>query len=416
MTILILTVFLIFFGLRVAVETGLLILNLRHSKRMGHNVPAPLRELIDQPTMKKSRAYTEVNGRFALFEIGFGSVVTLIILFSGLLPAMANWLLGLGFADAHLFVAFLLVLFGMVGLTNLPLNLYQTFAIETRFGFNHQTWRTWLVDRAKGLVLSLLIGVPVLYGIAGFMSLAGKSWWLWLFAFLVAVQAILLWLYPAVIAPLFNTFTPLPDGELKERLNALAEETGFKNRGLYIMDASRRSGHSNAYFTGLFRPRIVLFDTLVKTMTVDETTAVLAHEIGHYKGKHILWRLISSLVSMLITLYILSKLIVWPPLFHAFGFAGPSHYAAIALLALGSGAFTYFFQPLAAWFSRRNEYQADRFSARYAHAPNALKTALIRLGGQNLSNPTPHPWYSFWNYSHPTLLERIAAIDTQSQK
>jgi STE24 endopeptidase len=391
-----------------------MLLNLRHSQRMGDKVPAPLHEYIDQSTVVKSRAYTQANGRFALFEIVYGSTITLLVLFSGLMPALADWLIRLGVLNAHLFVVFLLALFGMIGLANLPLSLYQTFSIETRFGFNRQTWQTWLFDQAKGLILSLAIGVPILYGIYGFMSFAGAAWWLWLFAFLVVVQAFLLWLYPAVIAPLFNTFIPLPEGELKARLNALADETGFKNRGLYVMDASRRSGHSNAYFTGLFRPRIVLFDTLVATMTVEEAAAVLAHEIGHYKGRHILWRLMGSLVSMLITLFVLSKLIVWPPLFHAFGFAAPSYHAAIALLALGSGAFTYFFQPFTAWLSRRNEYQADRFSVRFAHAPGALKTALIRLGGQNLSNPTPHPFYSLWTYSHPTLLERIAAIDAQS--
>lgn len=415
MPTLILVLFLTFFALRVAVEIGLLVFNLRYSRQMGDEVPAPLREYLDQPTLRKSRAYTQANGRFALFEIVYGSLITLGILFSGLLPALEDWLGSLGLSDSHLFVVYLLALSGVVTLANLPLSLYQTFTIETRFGFNRQTWRTWLFDRTKGLALSLALGVPILYGTYGLISLAGNAWWLWLFAFLVVLQAFLLWLFPVLIAPLFNTYTPLPEGELKDRLNVLASETGFKNRGLYVMDASRRSGHSNAYFTGLFRPRIVLFDTLIATMNVDEAAAVLAHEIGHYKGRHIQRRLVWSLVSMLVTLFILSKLIAWPPLFHAFGFSAPSYHAALALLALGSGAFTYFFQPVEAWFSRRNEYQADRFSVRHSHSPGALKTALIRLGGENLSNPTPHPWYSFWNYSHPTLLERIAAIDAQSQ-
>jgi STE24 endopeptidase len=247
------------------------------------------------------------------------------------------------------------------------------------------------------------------------MSFAGDRWWLWMFAFLVVLQVFLLWFYPTVIAPLFNKFVPLPDGDLKQRLENLARHTGFRNRGLYVMDASRRSGHSNAYFTGLFRPRIVLFDTLVDKMTVDEAAAVLAHEIGHYKGRHIQRRLLWGLGSMLVMLFVLSKLVTWPPLFQAFGFAAPSFHAALAIFSLGGGAFTFFFDPFQAWLSRRNEYQADRFSVVHTRQPEALKSALIRLGGDNLSNPTPHTWYSAWHHSHPTLLDRLNTIDTAAK-
>jgi STE24 endopeptidase len=232
--------------------------------------------------------------------------------------------------------------------------------------------------------------------------------------FLSGVQLFMLWLYPAVIAPLFNRFAPLPDGALRERLEALAREAGFRNRGLYVMDASRRSGHSNAYFTGIFRPRIVLFDTLVERMSVDEAASVLAHEIGHYRARHVHRRLAIGLASTLGALLVLSWLVPWPPLHHAFGFAGPTLHGAVAMFALGGSAFVFWLQPLASRLSRRHEYEADRFAIRIARAPAALKSALLRLNGENLSNLHPHPWYSAWHYSHPVLVERLAAIDREA--
>jgi STE24 endopeptidase len=221
----------------------------------------------------------------------------------------------------------------------------------------------------------------------------------------------MVWLYPTLIAPLFNKFAPLPEGPLRERLEALATAARFRTRGLFVMDASKRSGHSNAYFTGFFRPRIVLFDTLVREMSVDEAAAVLAHEIGHYRAHHVHKGLALGLAVQLATLWILSLLVAWPPLFAAFGFGQPSLHAALALASIGGGAFTFFFAPLQSWVSRKHEYEADRFSVDLARAPAALRSALVKLNGQNLSNLHPHPWYSAWYYSHPTLLERVGAIE-----
>ena len=225
------------------------------------------------------------------------------------------------------------------------------------------------------------------------------------------MQLFLHWLYPTFIAPLFNRFTPLPEGPLRDRLVGLAETAGFAHRGLYVMDASRRSGHSNAYFTGIFRPRIVLFDTLVDRMGVDEAASVLAHEIGHFQARHVHRRLALSLVSLLLALLVLSWLVPWPPLHRAFGFEAPTLQGAVAIFSLGGAAFVFWLQPLASRLSRRHEYEADRYSVRLARAPEALKRALVRLNGENLSNLHPHPWYSAWHYSHPTLVERLAAID-----
>ena len=409
----ILAIFLLFFFLDLAVESTLEVLNLNHVKSRAGQIPEPLKDKLSKDTAERSYQYTLAKGRYSLVRGGYGAALVLLVLFSGWLPWLESALMGwLGDVHtAHLFVAFLVALSVPFSLAMLPFRLYYTFVIENRFGFNRQTWKSWLVDAVKGLILSAVIGLPLLYGVYAFMAYSGANWWLWLFVFLALFQVVMLWLYPTLIAPLFNRFSPLADGELKSRLEALAEKAGFKTRGLYVMDASRRSGHSNAYFTGFFRPRIVLFDTLVESTPVDESLAVLAHEIGHYKARHIHKRLVTGLGGMLASLYVLSLLIDWQPLFTAFGFAQPSLHAALGLFILGSGVFTFFLEPVSAWISRRHEFEADAFSVKLAGMPEALKSALLRLSDENLTNLHPHPWYSRYHYSHPTLLERMEAID-----
>jgi STE24 endopeptidase len=413
MTTVIVSLFLLFFVLELAVESGLLALNLRHAAR-ARGVPAALEGRVDPAVAERSRSYTVANNRFALLQGAYGAALTLAVLFSGALPALDRALAGAGLRGAHLFVAYLLILSIALGAANVPFSLWHTFVLEARFGFNRTTFRLWLWDRLKGLVVSALLGVPLLYAMYAFMRFTGGLWWLWLFAFLTAYQLVLLWLWPAVIAPLFNRFAALPDGPLRARLEALARDAGFRNRGLFVMDASRRSGHSNAYFTGLFRPRIVLFDTLVEKMSVDEAASVLAHEIGHYRERHVHRRLALSLLGTLAVLFVLSRLVEWAPLYAAFGFESRSLHAALALFSLGGGAFVFWLAPLSSRLSRRHEYAADRYAVRLARAPEALKSALVRLNGENLSNLHPHPWFSAWHYSHPVLIERLAAIDREA--
>ncbi len=403
-------VFLAFFGLQLAVEAVLLGLQLRAAAR-GRGVPPALGDRIDAAVAEQSRAYTLARGRFAVVSLGASAAVTLVALFSGLLPWLDRTLAAVGLDGAHRFVAFLAALAAAGAVISAPFSLYATFVLEQRFGFNRTTPRLWLTDRLKGLALQLALGVPLLYAVYGFMRFTGDLWWVWLFAFLVVFQVVLDWAYPALIAPLFNKFVPLAAGPLRERLETMAREAGFRNRGLFVMDASRRSGHSNAYFAGLVRPRIVLFDTLVERMTADEAASVLAHEIGHFREHHVHRMLAVSLAGMLAVLFALSRLVAWPPLFEAFGFAGTPLHGALALLVLGGGAFVFWLTPIAAFFSRRHEYAADRYAVRIARAPEALKTALVRLNGENLGNLHPHPWYSAWHYSHPALVERLAAID-----
>jgi STE24 endopeptidase len=393
-----------------AVETGLLVLNVRHASR-ARGVPEILAGRIAPDVALRSREYVLSNGRFALVQGAFGAALTLAALFSGVLPWLDRTLGGMGLDGAHRFVAFLGALAVAFTVANLPFAAIHTFVIEARFGFNRTGWRLWVLDRVKMLAISAALGVPLLYATYAFMRFTGGFWWIWLFAFLTAVQVFLLWLWPAFIAPLFNRFAPLPEGDLRVRLEGLAQEAGFRNRGLFVMDASRRSGHSNAYFSGILRPRIVLFDTLVSRMTVDEAAAVLAHEIGHYRKRHVHRRLAASLAGSLVLLYALSRLAGWPPLYAAFGFDEPSLHAALGLVSLAGGAFVFWLAPISSWISRRHEYEADRYSVRLARRPEALASALLRLNGENLSNLHPHPWYSAWHYSHPALVERLAAIE-----
>jgi STE24 endopeptidase len=399
-----------FFATEQLVEIVLLVLNHRHVALAGGSVPAPLAGYVDPETALRARDYTLARGRVSILHLWYDAALTVALLFSGFLPWLDGALGRSGLSPAHAFVAFLLALSLVTGLMELPWTLHSTFVLEQRFGFNRTTFRLWLLDQAKALLLGAVIGVPLLYVLYGFFALTGRAWWIWAFVFLAAFQIALMWLYPSVIAPLFNRFTPLPEGPLRARLETMARDAGFRTRGLFVMDASRRSGHSNAYFTGFFRPRIVLFDTLVEQMTVDEAAAVLAHEIGHYRARHVHKRLLFGLAVQLAALWILSLLVRWPPLFQAFGFAAPSFHAALALASLCGGAFTFFFSPLESFVSRRHEYEADRESIRIAGAPLALRSALVKLNGENLSNLHPHPLYSAWHYSHPTLLERLAAI------
>ncbi len=406
----VLAIFVLFFLAQVGVETALLVLNLRHVSR-SRGVPSALAGLVDPRHADRSRDYTLSNARFALVEGLFGAALTLAVLLAGVLPWLDAVIAGAGLDGAHRFVAFLAALSLAASAVAVPFGLYRTFVLEARFGFNRTTGRTWLGDRLKSLLVQALLGVPLLYAVYGFMRFTGPLWWVWLFAFLVLFQLFVLWLYPTLIAPLFNRFSPLPDGPLRERLERIAADAGFRNRGLFVMDASRRSSHSNAYFTGILRPRIVLFDTLVQRMSVDEAASVLAHEIGHYRAHHVQRRLVMGIAAMFLALLALSRLVPWPPLHAAFGFAGPTLHGAVALLVLGGGAFVFWLQPFAALLSRRHEYEADRFAVRVAGAPSALKTALLRLTGENLSNLHPHPWYSAWHYTHPALADRLAAID-----
>jgi STE24 endopeptidase len=385
-------------------------LNYRSVARHGAEVPEELRDSVSGEEAAKSASYSRAGMRLSFVA---GPVMTAIVLaaaVSGLFGLLDRFLGGLvvaPFWHGALFLGILLVAQILLGV---PFSLYTTFSLERRYGFNTTTLETWLFDILKSALISLVLGLPLLYLLYAFIDGTGRFWWLWAATIFSIIDFVLSLLYPLVIAPLFNKFTPLPEGSLATRINELAKRLDFHVSGIFVMDGSKRSRHSNAYFTGLGKAkRIVLFDTLVSRTPEDEVLAVLAHEIGHEKKRHVVKMTIVSIVLSFLVFWVLDLLMDWQALYAAFGFAGKSKHALLLILALISGPATFFLAPAFSAWSRKHEYEADAYAANAAGA-DALASALIRLNKENASNLWPHPLYSFWYYSHPTLLERISAL------
>ncbi|MCC5838768.1 MAG: M48 family metallopeptidase [Opitutales bacterium] len=377
------------------------------------SVPVPFRSFIDEATYAKSIEYTLAKGRLTRVEVVWDAAILAVVLLSGLLPWLWTAFAGIWGTGVWADALSLFVIGWLLSLPGLPFDWYGTFRLEERFGFNRSTVGLWISDKVKGLFLGVLLGIPL---IALILWLVGMSevWWLWAFAAIFVFQIIMMVLFPMIIMPLFNKFEELPEGELKRRLFALADRTGFRAKTILQMDGSKRSAHSNAFFTGFGRfRRIVLFDTLIGQMDEPELEAVLAHEIGHYKCGHIPRMLGLAAVSLFVSFAVIGWLAASPWFVEAFGFAweadrlGP----ALLLFMLLSGLVTFWISPLSNRLSRKHEYEADAF-ARDAMAgdPQPLVSALRKLSAKNLSNLTPAPVYSGFYYSHPTLLEREGAV------
>jgi STE24 endopeptidase len=396
---------------RLLMELWLSALNRRHVLAHADAVPEPFRATMDEATYAKSVQYTLARGGFSRFEDTYDTVMLLVVLFSGVLPwAFDSYRAQFG-SSAGVLGAFLFAVGFILALPGLPLNWFEQFRLEARFGFNTTTQKTWWSDRLKGFLLALALGCPLLVLVLKFVEWTGDGWWLWAWGALLAFQLVMLVLAPVLILPLFNKFTPLPDGSLRARLVKLAERTNFRAKSIQVMDGSKRSRHSNAFFTGFGRFRkIVLFDTLIAQLAEVELEAVLAHEIGHYKKKHIVKMLAWSAVSSLAGFYAISVLARQEWFYRAFGFEPGSIVPALLLFGLLAGAVTFWFSPLAHAWSRRHEYQADAFAAQVMNESRSLIGALRKLTEKNLSNLTPHPVYSAFYYSHPTLLEREQAL------
>jgi STE24 endopeptidase len=409
--------FLAFFILEFVVEFGLNELNLRHvrARSAERKIPDFFRAKMSPEEYGKSVRYTLAKGRFQRWAEIYGRWVMLMVLFAGVLPFadrlskdLAGRFLPVPYGDGILFCFIIGLAFSVA---SLPTDLYATFRLEARFGFNKTTWKVYVTDKLKGLVLGTLIGGPFLFIILWLMDAAGSLWWIWAILFVAGFQLVMVVVYPTLIAPLFNKFEPLAEGEFRDRILALAEKVGFKTSGIYSMDGSKRSGHSNAYFTGIGKAkRIVLFDTLIEQMTMDQGEAVLAHEMGHYKMKHIRRMLIVQAVFLCVGLYVLSLVLDYEPLFAAFGLGTPSNHGGLVLFSLLTGPATFYLGPLMNLLSRKHEYEADRFAVETLRKSAPMEQALVNLTVKNLSNLTPHPWYSAYHYSHPTPTERIGAI------
>jgi STE24 endopeptidase len=402
---------------RATTELWLSRLNQHHVCAHASEVPPAFRGIIDEATYRRSIDYALAKNRFGNIANVFDAVVLIALLFSGVLPwAFGKFSASFG-TSIWAMAGFLFATAIALSLLGLPFAWYVQFKIEERFGFNTTSVKTWVVDRIKGLLLAALLGYPPLALVLKLIEWAGANWWIWAAAVVVSFQLLLLLVAPALIMPLFNKFTPLPEGALRERLFALAYRTDFPTRSIEVMDGSKRSRHSNAFFTGFGRFRkIVLFDTLIAQLTEPELESVLAHEIGHYKKRHIIKMLSASIAGVFVAFAAIAWLARQQWFYHAFGFAYQGGFAAanvvpaILLFALLAGTITFWFSPLLHIWSRRFEYQADAFARLTMEEAQSLIHALRKLSEKNLSNLTPYPLYSAFYYSHPTLLERERAL------
>ncbi|HTI69995.1 MAG TPA: M48 family metallopeptidase [Candidatus Limnocylindria bacterium] len=398
--------------LHTGVECWLNFLNSAHVRAKSGSIPEELRDTVDAATHAKSVDYSVARLRADSLEQIWDLLVSGVFLFSGLLPFTLRLLTG-RWNDSPMILTIWLILIGfLVSIPSIPLEWWRTFKLEARFGFNTTTMGVWLADRIKGAVLGIALGFPLLWLILKLVGWVGDYWWAWAWVVIMAFQLIMVALAPRFILPLFNKLTPLPEGALRDRLLALGTTTGFSAQTILVMDGSKRSRHSNAFFTGFGRFRkIVLYDTLVNQLTTEELEAVLAHEIGHYKKGHIVKMLIAGAASTLVGLAVIGFLARSTVFLQAFGFPALQSVApALLIVTMVSGAATFWLSPFSHWWSRRFEYEADAFAKTIVGSAAPLVGALKKLSEKNLANPTPHPTYSFFHYSHPTLAERLAAL------
>jgi STE24 endopeptidase len=392
-------------------------LNARHVRAHTNEVPLAFRGMIDNATYRRSVDYTLAKSRLGEVVTLFDAVLLISLLFSGVLPgAFGKFTAAFG-TSVLAMAGFLFAIGVALSMVSLPFAWYAQFKLEDRFGFNTTTLKTWVLDRLKGLLLAVLLGFPLLALVLKVIEWTGPNWWIWAATVVIVFQLLLLLIAPVVIMPLFNRFTPLPAGSLRERLFALARRTGFPTRSIEVMDGSKRSRHSNAFFTGFGRFRkIVLFDTLVAQLAEPELESVLAHEIGHYKKRHVMKLLGVSIFGVFIGFAAVAWLAHQHWFCRAFGFEYHAGFAAanvvpaMLLFGLLAGTISFWFSPLLHIWSRRFEYEADAFARATMGNKQPLIQALRKLTEKNLSNLTPHPLYSGFYYSHPTLLERERAL------
>lgn len=406
-------IFLAFLILSVAAELWLARRQIAHVRGHREEVPQAFRDRIDLDAHHKAADYTIARNRFGMLSSIYSAVILLLWTLGGGLQWLDSlWATG-GFSNLIAGTATLLSLFIVGAVLDLPFSWYNTFHIEQRFGFNKTTVGTFIADLAKNAVLLLVIGTPLLYAVLWFMNNTGSRWWLYTWFLWSGFNLLAVWAYPALIAPLFNRFTPLQEGGIRDRIQALLKRTGFRSRGIFVMDGSRRSAHGNAYFTGLGRSkRVVFFDTLLKSLSAPEVEAVLAHELGHFKLHHITKRIALSFGLSFAGLALLGWLGQQAWFYTGLGMhTVPDHinHIGLALFILSMPVFMFFFSPLMAWGSRKHEFEADDFASRHANAAD-LVNALVKLYSENAKTLTPDPLHSIFYDSHPPAPVRIAHL------
>ncbi len=403
--------------LSLAVRLWLATRQMRHVADKRGAVPAAFAATVTLQAHQRAADYTLAKGRFGLWTTALSAAVLLGWTLLGGLDAL-NTVVRSAVLSGYGALAYQLALLAAVALIGalieLPLEWFSTFRIEQRFGFNRMSLKLWLADQAKGAAIGALIGLPLAALVLWLMGVSGGLWWLWAWAALVAFNLLLMVIYPTLIAPIFNKFVPLADEGLKARVQALMQRCGFAAKGLFVMDGSRRSAHANAYFTGLgAAKRVVFFDTLLQRLTPGEVEAVLAHELGHFKHKHVLQRLVGIFAMSLAGLALLGWLAGQSGFYAGLGvapnLAAPNDALALLLFMMVLPSFTFFVSPLMAHFSRRHEFEADAYACQQADGAD-LAAALLKLHEDNASTLTPDPVYVRFYYSHPPASERLAAL------
>ena len=377
-------------------------------------VPAAFSDKISLAEHQKAADYTLAKGQLGRLELGIAFVILLGWTLGGGFNVLDQFWRGFAWSELLTGTAVIVSLLLISSLLDVPLSLYRTFVLEEKFGFNKMTPKTFWVDLLKGMGLSLALGVPLVMLILWLMNTAGTLWWLYAWGALTAFSLFMMWAYPKFIAPLFNKFSPLEEGEVATRIHALLERTGFNSKGVFVMDGSRRSGHGNAYFTGFGKnKRIVFFDTLLKSLTPAQVEAVLAHELGHFKRKHIVKGMLLSMTMTLVGFMAIAWFMQQEWFYTSLGVQQPSTYMALLLFVVVSPVFTFFIGPIMAWWSRKHEFEADAFAAQQSSSTELI-SALVGLYKENASTLTPDPLYSAFYDSHPPASIRIAHLQQQT--
>ncbi|KUG22274.1 peptidase, m48 family [hydrocarbon metagenome] len=403
----ILIFFLILFVGRIIWRFFLQQVNIWHLRNCGKVIPPVFQGIIDEATLSRMVDYTYDNSRLASKENLTDDILELAVLFL-LLPVLVEKITGL---QLHL-IWQALIFFGVLsligGVVGIPFDIYHTFVLEKKYGFSTITWKLWFADLIKSVIISVILMGFLLSAFMAFIIYLPKSWWFWAWIFFTVFEILLLWLFPVVIAPLFNKYEPIKDEVLKEKITSLLAKVGLKAKGIFQVDEGKRSKHTNAYFTGIGKTkRIVLFDTLLASHSHDEILAVLAHEIGHWKKKHILKTLVFMIAASFGGFFFIYHLVNWPPLYIAFGLKHAPVYAGLLLISVYLSCIGFFFSPLGAFISRRHEREADKMAHELTGTSEPMINALKRLAKDNLSNLHPHPLYVWFYYSHPPLIKRI---------
>mgnify|MGYP001356196360 FL=1 len=394
-------------------ETYLKIRNISSIQKNRNKIPERFRNVVTEEEYKKSIEYNLDRVKFQIFTAFFSSVILLLFTLGGLFNYLANIVINTTSSDILGAVLLGLLLLIVEEIISIPIAIYSTFVIEERHGFNKTTKKTFVTDLIKSLLISATIS-SILYAIVIYIVVnLGEMWWLYAFGAVFLLQAIIFFLYPVLIMPLFNKFEPLDDEEFKKPIEKLLEKIDFKSKGLFVMNASLRSTHGNAFFTGFGKnKRIVFFDTLLKTITPDEMEAILGHELGHYKLGHIKKGLLSSLIFGFIGFYLLSEILQSNNFFLDHGLESLTIYSKFLLFYLVVGSYTFFTKPFTSALSRKREFEADDFSFQFTDGEYMI-SGLLKLSKDNASNLTPDPLYSSYYYSHPPIAERVASIENK---